>query len=54
MEKSTGSKDIQLFNGYHDHSLVRPEGNVTMESVLGEEGVDEMFRLASITFVEVE
>ena len=54
IKKSTGSKDIQLFNRYHDHSLVRPEGDVTMESVLGEEGVDEMFRVASITLVEIE
>lgn len=52
--KSTGAQDIQMFNRYHDHSLVRPEGDVSMESVLGEEGVDEMFRVASITLVEVE
>ena len=54
MKKSTGSNDIQVFNRYHDHSLVRPEGEVTMESVLGDEGVDEMFRLANITLIEVE
>lgn len=54
IQKSNGSDDIQVFNRYHDHSLVRPSGDVSMESVLGEEGVDEMFRLATVTFVEIE
>ena len=54
IKKSTGSDDTQLFNRYHEHSLVRTEGEVTMESVLGEESVDEMFRVATVNFTEVE
>lgn len=54
MVKSTGDHDIQLFNRYHEHSLVRPTGDVSMESVLGEEQEDEMFRVATVTFTEVE
>jgi len=54
MKKSTGDNDIQLFNRYHEHSLVRPTGDVSMESVLGEELDNEMFRVATVTFDEVE
>ena len=54
IQKSTGAQDIQLFNRYHTHSLVRPTGDVTMESVLGEEMENEMFRVATVTFSEVE
>ena len=54
IKRSVGADDIQLFNRYHEHSLVRTEGEVTMESVLGEELVDEMFRVATVTFTEVE
>ena len=54
IKKSTGSNDSQLLNRYHEHSLVRTEGDVTMESVLGEESLDEMFRVATVNFTEVE
>jgi hypothetical protein len=54
IKKSTGSNDTQIFNRYHNHSFVRTTGETTMESVLGEEGVDEMFRVATITLQEIE
>ncbi len=43
-----------IFNRYYNHALVRMSGGVTLESVLGEEEKDEMFRLATVTLVEVE
>jgi hypothetical protein len=46
--------DNQIFNRKHEHALVRPEGAITIESVLGEEQEDEMFRVATITLQEVE
>ena len=46
--------DNQIFNRYHEHALIRPTGAITIESVLGEEQQDEMFRVATITLIEVE
>jgi len=43
-----------VFNRYYNHSLVRLSGGVTLESVIGEEEKDEMFRLATVTLIEVE
>ena len=47
-------QDNQVFNRYYEHALIRPTGAITIESVLGEEQQDEMFRVASITLIEVE
>lgn len=53
--KSTSTAtDIQLFNRFHDHSLVRTTGELTIESVIGEESQDEMFRVANINLQEIE
>jgi hypothetical protein len=46
--------DNQIFNRFHEHALIRPTGALTIESVLGEEEEDEMFRIANITLVEIE
>ena len=50
----TKGQDNQVFNRYYEHALIRPTGAITIESVLGEEQQDEMFRVASITLIEVE
>ncbi len=47
-------QDNQILNRYHEHALIRPTGALTIESVLGEEQLDEMFRVATITLVEIE
>lgn len=54
MSKQTGEDATELFNRYHNHALVRVNGAVSMESVLGEEQDDEMFRLATVNLVEIE
>ena len=54
IKKSTGSNDFQVFNRYHNHLLGRTVGAVTLESVLGEELEDEMFRVATINIEEIE
>lgn len=46
--------DNQIFNRYNEHALIRPTGAITIESVIGEEQEDEMFRVATITLIEVE
>jgi hypothetical protein len=46
--------DNQIFNRAYEHALVRPEGAITIESVLGEEQENEMFRVATITLQEIE
>jgi len=46
--------DIQVFTRFHDHSLVRTTGELTIESVIGEESQDEMFRVANINLQEIE
>lgn len=55
IHKSTKvAEDIQVYNRLHNHCLVRTTGEVSMESVLGEEGVDEMFRVATVNMMEIE
>ena len=55
ISKSTNSvTDIQVFTRFHDHSLVRTTGELTIESVIGEESQDEMFRVANINLQEIE
>ena len=44
----------ELFNRYHNHALVRVNGGVSMESVLGEEEENELFRLSTVGLIEVE
>lgn len=46
--------DAQILNRYHDHILARTTGQVSIESVLGEESQTEMFRIATINIIEVE
>jgi hypothetical protein len=46
--------DNQIFNRYQEHALIRPTGAITIESVIGEEQEDEMFRVATITLMEIE
>lgn len=43
-----------IFNRYYSHAMVRLSGAVSMESVLGNEEDNEMFRLATITLQEIE
>ena len=50
----TKGVDNQVFNRTYEHALVRPVGAITIESVLGEEQENEMFRVASITLQEIE
>ena len=45
--------DTQLFNRYHEHTYVRTQGAISMESVLGEELENELFRIATINLVEI-
>ena len=52
--KDTANNGVYQFNRYHNQALVRTAGAVTMESVLGEEEQDEMFRLSTVNMVEVE
>jgi hypothetical protein len=56
IERSTlaDPKDIQVFNRYHNHLLCRSTGEITIESVLGEEGESELFRVTTINIREVE
>lgn len=55
IRKSTNPvTDIQVFTRFHDHSLVRTTGELTIESVIGEESQDEMFRVANINLQEIE
>ena len=46
--------DTQVINRYHDHILARSTGAVTIESVLGDESIDEVFRVATVNLVEIE
>lgn len=52
--KDTAEVGFNIFNRYYNHAMVRMSGGVTLESVLGEEEQDEMFRLATVTLIEVE
>ena len=52
--KDTDEDGFFIFNRYYNHAMVRMSGGVTLESVLGEEEQDEMFRLATVTLIEVE
>ena len=56
IERSTlaDPKDIQVFNRYHNQLLCRSTGEITIESVLGEEGESELFRVTTINIREVE
>ena len=54
LKKSTGSDDTQVFNRYHDQMLCRTTGDITIESVLGEEQKDELFRVATMNLEELE
>jgi hypothetical protein len=54
LTKQTGEDASELFNRYHNQALVRVSGAVTMESVLGEEEDDELFRLSTVNLVEIE
>lgn len=54
LTKQTGEDASELFNRYHNQALVRVSGAVTMESVLGEEENDELFRLSTVNLVEIE
>jgi len=47
-------QDTQILNRYHEHAYIRPTGALTIESVLGEEQQDELFRVATITLMEIE
>lgn len=48
------SQDTQILNRYHDHILARTTGQISIESVIGEEAKTEMFRIATINIIEVE
>ena len=54
LTKQTGEDAFELFNRYHNQALVRVSGAVTMDSVLGEEEEDELFRLSTVNLVEIE
>ena len=46
--------DDQLLNRYYDHLLARTTGSITIESVLGDELDNELFRVATINLEEIE
>jgi len=46
--------DDQLMNRYYDHLLARTTGSITIESVLGDELDNELFRVATINLEEIE
>ena len=46
--------DDQLLNRYYDHLLARTTGSITIESVLGNELDNELFRVATINLEEIE
>jgi hypothetical protein len=50
----TEQEEVYLANRYHNQALVRVNGAVSMESVLGEEEENEMFRLSTVNLVEIE
>jgi len=54
LTKQTGEDASELFNRYHNQALVRMSGAVTMDSVLGDEETDELFRLSTVNLVEIE
>ena len=54
LTKQTGEDATELFNRYHNQALVRMTGAVTMDSVLGDEETDELFRLSTVNLVEIE
>jgi hypothetical protein len=54
ISKNTSEDPIEFFNRYHNQVMVRINGSITMDSVLGEEETDEMFRLATVNLVEIE
>ena len=54
LTKQTGEDASELFNRYHNQALVRMTGAVTMDSVLGDEETDELFRLSTVNLVEIE
>ena len=54
IKKSSGADDTQVFNRYHDQLLCRTTGELTIDSVLGEEQADELFRVATMNLEELE
>lgn len=48
------NQDTQVINRRMDHVYCRLDSPVTMESVLGEEGTSEAFRVGTINLIEVE
>ena len=52
--KDDMDEGVYLFNRYHNQAFVLVNGSVSMESVLGEEEQDEMFRLSTVNLIEVE
>lgn len=48
------SLDQVLLNHREEHMLARTTGEVSVESVIGEERVSEMFRVATVNLEEIE
>ena len=50
---TTTSLDVQVFNRQAEHALCLLSNDIQIDSVLGDEGVDEIFRVATIVLDEV-
>ena len=48
------NQNVQVLNRIMDHVYCRLDGPVSIESVLGEEGSSEAFRIGTINLIEVE
>ena len=50
---TTTALDVQVFNRQAEHALCLLSNDIQIDSVLGDEGVDEIFRIATIVLDEV-
>jgi hypothetical protein len=50
---TTSSLDVQIFNRNMHHALCLLDGDIQIDSVLGDEQVDEIFRVATLVLEEV-